>query len=505
VLDIDLLSRQLAREKKARKEAEEIAESKSRVLYETNLELVDKEHQARVLLEELKQQEQRLFIRHKILETMMKYPVFKEVAPKILEIMCETMQLAEGGFWKLNEDTNKLHCIYTWSVKDKDIENFAETSKQIVFSIGIGLPGRTWKNKTLTWIQDVVSDPNFPRAEHAKKAGLQSAFALPILFEGEVLGVIEFFNKDIYPITNYVKDMLNDISNQIGIFIEREEAQKKVSTLSRLAGMTEVASNVLHNVGNILNSVSVSSEVIFEKIMHSKMDKLANLQELFKKHENDLSTFLINDPQGQKVPNFLFLLLNEWENEKKVLLNESQMLRRNIEQIKNSIMAQQALGQTFGLASEVNIKTLIEEALTLNKIIYEHAGIEIVREFSSIQKVIIDRARLFHIMVNLIKNSIEALSESEIKQKQIILKLHEKDNTKFVIQVSDNGIGILPENRTKIFSHGFTTKKTGHGFGLHACSLYAKELGGSLIADSKGSECGATFILELPYFLQLTN
>ena len=67
-----------------------------------------------------------------------------------------------------------------------------------------------------------------------------------------------------------------------------------------------------------------------------------------------------------------------------------------------------------------------------------------------------------------------------------------------IISVADNGIGIPAENLTRIFAHGFTTRKHGHGFGLHSSALAASEMGGALRVQSDGHGCGATFTIELP-------
>ena len=66
------------------------------------------------------------------------------------------------------------------------------------------------------------------------------------------------------------------------------------------------------------------------------------------------------------------------------------------------------------------------------------------------------------------------------------------------ISYIDNGIGIPADNLTRIFGHGFTTRKEGHGFGLHSGALAAKELGGALTVESDGPGKGATFTLEFP-------
>lgn len=478
--EITILSRQLAREKNARKQAEAIAEEKSRVLYQANIDLT---------------------IRNKITHILVENTSLDEVTPKVLKMICETMNFDEGALWKVDHLNNVLRCVDIWSAEKNQIKPFIDISKQFTFLPGIGLPGRIWQSKSPAWVKDVVLDPNFPRAKWAKCANLHGAFGLPIMFKDEVLGVFEFFTHRIYTADDNLLKMLHDISNQMGIFIDREYAQKKVASLSRLAGMAEVASSVLHNIGNALNSINISAEMINEKIKHSKMENLTLLVNLLQQHKEDLETFLATHPKGKNVSEFLFQLSVEWNDEKKYLIDELKSLVKCIEHVKNIITTQQSLTNTDRLTEQTSIEELLDDVLTLNKIYHERASIEVIRDFSPIKKVITERTKLFQILMNVVKNGVDALLESDIKSKQLILRIHEKDDSHFMIQVSDNGTGILPANIKKIFTHGMTTKKTGHGFGLHTSALYAEELGGELFAESEGVNCGSTFTLILPYRL----
>lgn len=297
----------------------------------------------------------------------------------------------------------------------------------------------------------------------------------------------------------YSDDEIGQLASAFNQMItDLERSIQRVTSLSRMAGMAEVASGVLHNVGNTLNSINISVELMHNKILHSRMDSLVELATLLQQHKDDVETFLVHNPRGQNIPQFLTLLSDAWLQEKKFCLQESDSLMKNVAHIKSIIMMQQSLSYTAGLTEKVVVADLLEDAIIMNKLAYEHANIKIVRDFSPIKPVIIDKIKLFQIMVNLIKNSIDALVENNNLTSQLLLRILEKDASHFMIQISDNGIGISPENITKIFSQGFTTKKTGHGFGLHTSSLYAKDLGGNLYAESEGIGHGATFTLILP-------
>jgi signal transduction histidine kinase len=106
--------------------------------------------------------------------------------------------------------------------------------------------------------------------------------------------------------------------------------------------------------------------------------------------------------------------------------------------------------------------------------------------------------KLLHIIVNLIKNSIESVLATHDTNKIITVRTEKHDETHIAIQIIDNGVGVPEENLEKIFSFGFTTKKTGHGFGMHTSANFTTEVGGKLVAESLGVNQGATMTLILP-------
>ncbi len=450
-------------------------------------------------INERRTQEKRLTVRYAITRVMTEYTSLTEIIPQILQILGEAFQMEYGGFWQLDTIKNQLYCANTWSSRDSNIKEFANASSQYIIEIGQLLPGKVWETKNACWIPDISQSPCIARLAEATKAGLCSAFAFPILFEKEILGIIEFFTYRHQPMDGNLLNLFTDISNSIAIFIEREHAQKRAASLSRLTGMSEVASNVLHNVGNTLNSVNTSVMLLNEKNSHSKINTLIELEKVLNEHQNDMNHFLTNDPRGQKIPELISLLADAWVKEKKYLAAEISSLMKNVTHIKNIIMMQQSLSYAIGVTDEIIVAELIEDAIALNKMAYEKAFIDIIRDYQKIKKVVIDKIRVFQILMNLVKNGIEAVIEGNKKDKKLFIRLDEKDDAHFIIEVSDNGSGIAPENITKIFSHRFTTKKTGHGFGLHTSALYAEELGGSLTATSDGIGQGATFTLTLPY------
>ncbi len=276
------------------------------------------------------------------------------------------------------------------------------------------------------------------------------------------------------------------------------EMQQELIVASREAGMAEVATGVLHNVGNVLNSVNVSSTLIREKLQRSEVITLRRLSGLLQEHQADINAYLTHDPKGRMVPGFVIQLADRLEIERNELLNEHELLARNVEHIKEIVAMQQNYSRTFGFVEQVSIAKLVEDALQMSADGFKRHGIQVIRQFAAVPPVMVDRHKVLQILGNLMHNAKFALDESQNQDKLIKLGIGMNGDNRVIVTVSDNGVGISAENLTRIFSYRFTTRKNGHGFGLHSGANAAKEMGGQLTAWSEGVGKGATFTLELP-------
>ncbi len=277
-----------------------------------------------------------------------------------------------------------------------------------------------------------------------------------------------------------------------------EEVHQELLEVSRQAGMAEVATGVLHNVGNVLNSVNVAAELIAEQIRNSKGSGVSKVAKLLQDHNADLAKFLAEDERGRQVPVYLKQLGDHLEQERTEMVKELEGLRRNIEHIKEIVATQLNYAKVFGVIESVELPALMEDALRIHGGAFERDGVKLVRDFDNLPVMSMDKHKLLQIVVNLLSNAKYACEAVDRKDKRVDVRLKTAGDGRVKIEVSDNGIGIAAENLTLIFSQGFTTRKGGHGFGLHSGALAAKELGGSLSVQSDGPETGATFILELP-------
>jgi PAS domain S-box-containing protein len=279
--------------------------------------------------------------------------------------------------------------------------------------------------------------------------------------------------------------------------VELERVHKELMTASREAGMAEVATNVLHNVGNILNSVNISASLVAERVRQSKATGVSRLAALLKEQGEGVGRFITEDERGKRIPGYLAALGEQLQTDQRAALEELALLRENLEHIKDTVTMQQSYAKLCGVTETVEVVELVEDSLRLNAGAFVRHGVTLQREFGEVPKINVDKHKVLQILVNLVRNAKYACDDSGRTDKRITLRV-ERAALGVRISVIDNGIGIPPENMGRLFRHGFTTRASGHGFGLHSGAIAAQELGGTLRAESEGAGLGAAFILELP-------
>jgi PAS domain S-box-containing protein len=290
--------------------------------------------------------------------------------------------------------------------------------------------------------------------------------------------------------------IIRDITDRKRAEAHLELLHKELVTASHQAGMAEIASNVLHNVGNVLNTVNVSATVVQNAVNRSKTSSLTKVLSLLRENENNLASFLGTDPRGKQLIPFLASTLEHLEKERSKVMQELDVLRKSVDHIKQIVAQQQSYARMGGVLEKSRIVDIVEDALRIYPASADTQSMEMVREYGELPPTLINRHQLLQILVNMLQNARRACEE--IHNGKITVRVRPADPKRFTIEVADNGVGIAPENLTRIFGHGFTTRKNGHGFGLHSGALAAKDMGGSLAAHSDGLGKGATFVLELP-------
>ncbi len=274
--------------------------------------------------------------------------------------------------------------------------------------------------------------------------------------------------------------------------------QKQLIDASRLSGMAEVATGVLHNVGNVLNSVNVSATLLMDHLRASRLVKLQEISHMLSDHSDALPQFLASDPRGQRVLPYLNNLSKHLLDEREMLRKETISLVQNVGHIKEVVAMQQGYARAYGVLEKVAPQDLMEDAINISGPAIDRHKITLRKEIQKLPTMTTDRHKVLQILLNLVQNAKDAVKAGSAAPRLITLRLAAAGEDRVRFEVEDNGVGIASENLTKIFSHGFTTKESGHGFGLHSGALAAMELGGTLRAESRGIGEGALFVLELP-------
>jgi PAS domain S-box-containing protein len=394
----------------------------------------------------------------------------------------------------------------------------AEESLKFPVKLGEGLGGKVWQTGQPMLIEDYDAWPGRIKSHQGNL--IQSIIEVPLLSKSGFVGVLGLAhekgtNRTFGP---EAVERLSQFARFATIAIENarlystiqwelterkrteaklEQVHKQLLETSRRAGMAEVATNVLHNVGNVLNSVNVSASVVTDSVKKSKVASLANVVALLREHEHDLGTFITSDTKGKQLPGYLSQLSDHLLADQKTTVKELESLRGNVEHIKEIVAMQQSYAKVSGVKEIVNLCDLVEDSLRMNVGSFNRHGVEVIREFEDVPLMNIEKHKILQILINLIRNAKHACQDSDRADKQLTVRVANGAG-RVKVSVIDNGIGISPENLTRIFSHGFTTRKDGHGFGLHSGALAAQEMGGSLTVHSEGLGRGATFTLELP-------
>lgn len=277
---------------------------------------------------------------------------------------------------------------------------------------------------------------------------------------------------------------------------EAEKMNQQLILASREAGMAEVATSVLHNVGNVLNSVNVSVSVISAHLRDAKFDALGRIGRLLTENARN-PDFLSTDPKGQKIPAYIERLSDHLGEQHAAISRELLSLRKNIEHIKDIVQMQQGYSRLQAPTEMMRVEEVVDDALRLSGASLAHRNLRIVRDVEPGLAVLVDKPKVLQVLVNLLRNSIQACIEGGVPDGPITVRVRAID-TRVRLDVIDPGIGIASENIGRLFNQGFTTKKDGHGYGLHSSALAARAMGGTLSAVSAGIGKGATFTLELP-------
>jgi signal transduction histidine kinase len=275
-----------------------------------------------------------------------------------------------------------------------------------------------------------------------------------------------------------------------------KRTQSQLMDVAHRAGMTEIATGVLHNVGNVLNSVNVSVDVLNENLRRSKVPSVAKVAALLNEHSAAFKT-ATREAKLQQLPDYLTMLAESLSAEQQQATSEMQGLTEKVQHIKNIITAQHKYTRRVSFREEADLHAMLNDSLAMHGASITKHAIAVERNLSPLPTILVEKSKLLQVIDNVIKNAIESMVSVEQTSRVLTVSIN-RDDSDAVITVADTGHGIREEHLKNIFRFGFTTKTDGNGFGLHSAAIAMNEMGGSIRASSAGWGQGATFTLTLP-------
>ncbi len=287
-------------------------------------------------------------------------------------------------------------------------------------------------------------------------------------------------------------------SNLLQAYEKLDKQSSEVGQIFYKAGMADATVDVIHNIGNCINSVKTSADLISRILKHSKIEELVRINDLLETNSENLVEFLTKDEKGSKIVEYMKILGASLVDDVFNSQKEVKHIREGASNIEKILNAQRIYLETENVMENFNVVTTVEGALRLQSSYLEQYKIQIVKLFleNDILTVIGHQSKLISVLLELFKNSVEAMSGNESGNRMLIISLSRFKN-KIIIEINDNGEGIPNDNFNIIFNHGYTTRENRYGFGLHNCANYIAEMGGKIQVVQSSKKDGTTFRIEL--------
>jgi signal transduction histidine kinase len=415
-------------------------------------------------IEDRKRGEERLRVQHTVAQILAEAATIEEATPRILRAMGECLGWDVGALWRVDREAEALRCVELWHKASIEVPEFERVSREFTFIRGLGLPGRVWSSLKPEYIPDVVPDDNFPRVSIAEREGLHAAFGFPILLGGEVLGVIEFFSREIRQPDQELLNMLATIGSQIGQFIERKRAQEafrkaqlELAHANRVAMMGQLAATITHEVNQPITA-AVTYALAARRFLSAE------------------------SPNFHEVDDALSLIVKEGNRAGEVV-ERIRALIRKVPPRKDAVAIDDAMLEVIAVTSteaannSVSVRTQLAVGLP---------------------RVQGDRVQLQQVILNLIVNAIQAMSGIGERPRELQISIDAVPSEGGVrVGVRDTGHGLRPESLPRLFEPFYTTKPEGMGMGLSICRSIIEAHGGRLWAIPCEPQ-GALFQFTIP-------
>jgi signal transduction histidine kinase/DNA-binding LacI/PurR family transcriptional regulator len=330
-----------------------------------------------------------------------------------------------------------------------------------------------------------------------------SLMAYPLSVKNEYLGLVFFEPGPMDERIYFTLSVLLSTALKEALLVERLEntnqelkaAQEELVDKAHKAGMADIATGTLHNIGNVLNSINTSIHVMKDMVRDSPFNDFERANQILKERMEDLENFIIHDPRGKKLLQFYLKLEQPFHELQNLLGEHLERLVERINLVNEIIVAQQDYAGFRAIVEELDIAGIVNVALKLQSAMLQKYKITVENQFHPVPKILLQRTKLLHILFNILNNARDAMMGTPDQERKLAIIL-DRDADNIQLRITDTGHGIAPELVKSIFGQGYTTKTDGHGFGLHSCANYMAEMGGKIWAESPGVGKGATFVLE---------
>jgi signal transduction histidine kinase len=281
------------------------------------------------------------------------------------------------------------------------------------------------------------------------------------------------------------------------VFAQQREygLQQKLRESSHQAGMAEIATDVLHSVGNVVNSLGVSYATLRRDLKALRLEQLQQAASLILANRATLAGFLTEDARGRHLPDYLPALSAQFSSQVQAMQSELEATDKLLEHLRDIVSAQQVRAQVGGHREPVDLKELLDITLIAQELELSH--VQVLRNYEDVPRVTTDRHKLLLILVNLLNNARDAVLASAVQPGRIVVHL-ERDEDHAVIIIEDSGVGMSAEVLQRLWRFGYTTKPKGQGFDLHNSANAAREIGATIEAQSDGPDKGSRFTVRLP-------
>ncbi|CAM2009776.1 ATP-binding protein [Acanthopleuribacter pedis] len=285
---------------------------------------------------------------------------------------------------------------------------------------------------------------------------------------------------------------------------DRESANLGGGDLRELAAQAEVskvANGLIHNLGNLFNSINISTQTLVEVVRDSKIPELLKANRLFLRNLDNIGDYVTKDPAGRYLPEFYRSVGDFLKEDLEKLHTELADIAEKVAFIKEMISTQQDYAKSESVTRKLALNDVVDRALQIELPSMTKRGIRIEKKYQARFFVYGVKSKVLHVFLNLFKNAKEAMTSTDHEDSFLQIGIQSLPENKVEVTVRDNGAGIDEANLDKMFSYGFTTKPDGHGFGLYTSAEAMNQLGGSIAVSSEGIGHGACFRLIFPAFM----